>query len=126
MGFSASVKDEVLVRCGRHCCLCGKYAGIKIELHHIKQVTDGGDDSIDNCKPLCLDCHAEVKAYNPHHPKGRKFTERELKGHRDTCYARYSSNVENGDKKHMIQIIYWGIYFLQLNIKPRYVGDIQN
>lgn len=99
MGFSANVRDEVLVRCGRHCCLCGKYAGLKIELHHIKQVADGGDDSADNCIPLCLDCHAEVKAYNPHHPKGRKFTERELKGHRDKCCARYSSNVENSNKK---------------------------
>ncbi len=38
MGFPTSVADDVLVRCGRHCCLCGKYAGQKIELHHIKQV----------------------------------------------------------------------------------------
>lgn len=40
MGFSSSVADEVLVRCGRHYCLCGKYVGQKIELHHIKQVAD--------------------------------------------------------------------------------------
>ena len=91
MAFSTSVANEVLVRCGRHCCLCVKYAGMKMELHHIKQVSDGGDDSIDNCIPLCFDCHAEVKSYNPHHPKGRLFTEKELKGHRDKCYRRYSS-----------------------------------
>ena len=42
MGFPTSVADEVLVRCGRHCCLCGKFVGQKIELHHIKQVADGG------------------------------------------------------------------------------------
>ena len=46
--------------------------------------------SIDNCIPLCFDCHAEVKSYNPKHPKGRQFTPNELKGHRDKCYAKYS------------------------------------
>ena len=97
MGFPVKVANEVLVRCGRHCCLCGKYAGYKIELHHIKQAA-GGDDTADNCIPLCFDCHAEVKAYNSHHPKGRKFTESELKGHRDKCYARYSIN-SNSNKK---------------------------
>lgn len=89
MGFSSSVADEVLVRCGRHCCLCGIFAGQKIELHHIKQVAEGGDDSVENCIPLCLNCHAEVKSYNEKHPKGRKYTEKELKGHRDRCYAKY-------------------------------------
>lgn len=95
MGFSQTVADEVFVRCGRHCCLCGTYAGQKMELHHIIQAADGGDDSVDNCIPLCLNCHAEVKAYNPRHPKGRKYTEAELKGHRDKYYAQYGtiSNV---------------------------------
>lgn len=55
----------------------------------------GGEDTADNCIPLCFDCHAEVKAYNPRHPKGRKFTENELKGHRDKCYERYS--LKNSD-----------------------------
>lgn len=100
MGFPISVAEEVLVRCGRHCCLCGKYAGQKIELHHIKQAADGGDDSADNCIPLCFDCHAEVKAYNNRHPKGRKFTEKELKGHRDKCYARYSINSNGNEDKY--------------------------
>lgn len=89
MSFPKSVSEEVLLRCRRHCCLCDKYAGTKIELHHIRQVADGGDDTVDNCIPLCLDCHAEVNSYNLHHPKGKKFTEVELKGHRDWCYAKY-------------------------------------
>ena len=89
MGFPQSVADEVLVKCGRHCCLCGKYAGQKMELHHIRQAADGGEDTVDNCIPLCLDCHAEVASYNPRHPKGRKYTETELKGHRDKIYRKY-------------------------------------
>lgn len=91
MGFPQRVADEVFVRCGRHCCLCGIYAGQKMELHHIKQAADGGDDSIDNCIPLCCNCHAEVRAYDPRHPKGRKFTEAELRGHRDKYYAQYGT-----------------------------------
>lgn len=77
MGLPTKVADEVLVRCNRHCCLCGKFVGTKIELHHIKQVADGGDDSADNCIPLCFNCHAEVKAYNPSHPKGRRYAEQD-------------------------------------------------
>lgn len=91
MAFSEKVANEAFVRCGRHCCLCGQYAGQKMELHHIHQRADGGSDDFDNCIPLCLNCHAEVKAYNTHHPKGRKFTEEELKGHRDKCYAKHST-----------------------------------
>lgn len=97
MGFPPSVADEVLVKCGRHCCLCGKYAGLKMELHHIKQVADGGENTAENCIPLCLDCHAEVGSYNPHHPKGRKYTEKELKGHRDKFYAIFSNMPDRTD-----------------------------
>ncbi|MBQ6787649.1 MAG: HNH endonuclease [Lachnospiraceae bacterium] len=89
MGFPTSVADEVLVRCGRHCCICEEFVGSKIELHHIVQVADGGDNSVDNCIPLCFNCHAEVKSYNPKHPKGRMYTPTELKGHRDKCYKKY-------------------------------------
>ncbi len=96
MGFSQKVADEVLVRCRRHCCLCDTYVGTKIELHHIIQAAAGGEDTIDNCIPLCFNCHAEVKAYNPLHPKGRKFSEAELRGHRDKCYAKYDISVSTG------------------------------
>ena len=107
MGFSNDISEKVLVACGRCCVICHKFCGSKIELHHIKQVTDGGDDNYDNCIPLCFDCHAEVKAYNPKHPKGRKYTERELKTHRNNWYLKmegvphYKSNASNyeSDKK---------------------------
>ena len=137
MGFPISVADEVLVRCGRHCCLCGKYVGQKIELHHIKQAADGGEDTADNCIPLCFDCHAEVKAYNPHHPKGRKFTEKELRGHRDKCYERYSLKNKVSDEpilkaektngiflhRDTTQQICWG-YPEQEKVCPIFPGNI--
>jgi hypothetical protein len=57
-----------------------------MECHHIVPRSDGGEDSYENCIPLCFDCHAEVGHYNPEHPKGIKFTPEELRGHRDRWY----------------------------------------
>ena len=94
MSFSSSVSDEVLVKCGCRCCICHVFCGTKMELHHIKQHADGGEDTAENCIPLCLNCHAEVNAYNPHHPKGKKYTEAELIRHRDNWYKKVeNSNV---------------------------------
>lgn len=86
MSFPNNVRSNVLVKCKRYCCLCGKYVGNNIELHHIRQRADGGDDTEDNCIPLCFNCHAEVKSYNPHHPKGSKYSEKELKERRNLVY----------------------------------------
>jgi hypothetical protein len=41
MGFPDKIREEALVRSGRHCCLCHKFCGTKIEAHHIKLVADG-------------------------------------------------------------------------------------
>lgn len=86
MSFPNNVRTNVLVKCKRYCCLCGKYVGNNIELHHIIQRADRGDDTEDNCIPLCFNCHAEVKSYNPHHPKGSKYSEKELKERRNLVY----------------------------------------
>lgn len=82
MSFSQAVKEDALVQCGRHCCLCHKFCGIKIELHHIKAKSDGGPDTLDNCIPLCLECHADQSTYDHKHPKGTKYTEAELRRHK--------------------------------------------
>lgn len=92
MGFPTDVAEKVLVDCGRSCAICHKFCGTKIELHHIVQAADGGEDTYENCIPLCFDCHADVKAYNPRHPKGRKYTEDELKAHRDRWYSSVSNS----------------------------------
>lgn len=88
MGFSPETADSALINCGRHCCICHKFCSFKMELHHILALADGGDDTYDNCIPLCFECHADVRAYDPKHPKGRKYTVSELKGHRDRWYEK--------------------------------------
>ncbi len=81
------VQEKALIACGRKCCICHRFCGVKMELHHIWQEADGGLSDFDNCIPLCFDCHADVGHYNPRHPKGKKYTPGELKGHRDQWYA---------------------------------------
>ena len=83
MAFTGSIAEQALLECGRCCCICHRFCGFKIELHHIIQKADNGEDTFENCIPLCFDCHAEVRAYNPKHPKGRKYTESELRQHRN-------------------------------------------
>lgn len=83
MGFNQTEVNKLLVSCHRRCCVCHRYCGIKIELHHIKPVEDDGDDSVENAIPLCFECHAEVQLYNNKHPRGRKFRPNELQGHKE-------------------------------------------
>ncbi|MBR6862289.1 MAG: HNH endonuclease [Acidaminococcaceae bacterium] len=93
MGFPKEVSDEALVRCGRCCCICHLFCGTKIESHHIKQKVYGGEDTLDNCIPLCLNCHADMGKADPKHPKGKHYTEEELRGHRDQWYKIVASGI---------------------------------
>jgi len=92
MTFPRTIREDALIQCQRFCCICHKFCGLKMECHHIVQPGDGGDDSFDNCIPLCLDCHVDVKAYNPNHLKGTAYTESELRRHRDQWYNFCANN----------------------------------
>ena len=45
MGFSDTVAARALVASGRCCCICHKFCGTKIELHHIKQRAYEAEDT---------------------------------------------------------------------------------
>jgi hypothetical protein len=81
--FKASDVSRLLADCHRRCCICHRFCGVKIEIHHIEPVADGGADSADNAIPVCFECHAEIQLYNDRHPRGRKFRPDELRLHRD-------------------------------------------
>ena len=133
MGFSQNVANKALVKCGRHCCICKRFVGSKIELHHIKPRAEGGSDELDNCIPLCFECHAEVGSYNPNHPKGKKYTESELKGHRDRWYELYVNKATSENNKTKFtpifeqnksdEIILWG-YPKQDELCPILPGNL--
>ena len=93
MGFSSKLKEKVLVNCGRHCCICHKFCGTKIEVHHILQKCEGGADTFENAIPLCFDCHADMRSYDHKHPKGIKYTTKELTAHRDSWYKKIAGNI---------------------------------
>lgn len=82
-GFNRDEVAALLVRCHRRCCICHRFCGTKIETDHIVPAAESQDHSIDNAIPVCFDCHAEIHAYNPAHPRGRRFTPDELRRHRD-------------------------------------------
>ena len=86
MPFSQSVKARVLVAAARHCCVCHRYKGLNIEVHHIEQESESEDNSFENAIGLCFDCHADAGHYNPGHPRGTKLSASELRRARDRWF----------------------------------------
>lgn len=100
MAFSEDVKTKAMISCGRYCCICHKFCGNNMEVHHIKAQADGGDNSFENAIPLCFDCHAIVRQYDPRHPKGIKFSEKELIQHRDVWYKHIQQGNQESEKQN--------------------------
>jgi hypothetical protein len=92
MGFSADIKMQVRIAAAGRCCLCREYKGRNIEVHHIIPEAEGGPDTFDNAIPLCFDDHAEVGHYNNLHPKGLKYSRKEIRLARDTWYELVKRN----------------------------------
>jgi hypothetical protein len=77
------ISTKVLVDCGRCCCLCRRFKPIRLQVHHIVPRSEGGQDAFDNAIALCPTCHSDVHTKAPF---TRRFTEKELKTHRDNVY----------------------------------------
>lgn len=64
-GISLTIRKKVLKRDGNCCRKCGKRE--KLEMHHIKPITEGQDNAVDNLLALCTSCHREWEhAIYPH------------------------------------------------------------
>jgi hypothetical protein len=72
--------DQMMLKCGRRCCICRRYRPTRLQVHHIKERSDGGTHDEDNLIVTCQTCHTDVHS---HVPFMRRFSEAELKGHRD-------------------------------------------
>jgi len=103
MPFPEQIKEDALVACGRCCTICHKFCGIKIEVHHIREESEGGDNSYDNAIPLCFDCHADMRSYDHKHPKGNKYSESELRKHRDNWYNKINGNIGIANKQIVVE-----------------------
>ena len=94
MPFPHSIREEALLRSHRYCCICHKFAGRDVNVHHIIQEADGGLTILDNAIVLCLRCHSEAGHYNVKHPIGTKYSREELKRHRDQWWEHCRKNPQ--------------------------------
>ncbi len=91
MAFTKETKIKALVNSARHCCVCHRYKGLKVEVHHIVPAAKGGTDDEGNAIALCFDCHADAGHYNSKHPRGTKFSTEELLRDREYWHAAVSN-----------------------------------
>jgi hypothetical protein len=94
MPFPEKIRETVLVRSHRRCCVCHQFGGRNVNVHHIVQEADGGENTIDNAICLCLPCHAEAGHFNSRHPLGTKYSPSELKAHRKQWWTYCESHPE--------------------------------
>ncbi len=92
MSINSDKVDLLFASCHRRCCICHRFCGVRMEVHHIKQSAFNGSDDAENLVPLCFDCHAEVGHYNTNHPKGRKYQPNELRLHREQWISICKNN----------------------------------
>ncbi|WP_078118546.1 HNH endonuclease [Thiosocius teredinicola] len=83
MPFSPQLREDLLVKARRRCCVCHKFAGRSVNVHHIVPESEGGPSTPENAIVLCLQCHGEAGHYNAKHPIGTKYSPTELVRHRD-------------------------------------------
>jgi hypothetical protein len=116
MGFPPKVKQQALRLSARHCCVCHRYKGIKMEVHHLIQEADGGLNTLDNAIPLCFDCHSDAGHFNNRHPKGSKFSIPELINSRDEWYSfvRKNSITEKLLISEHVQTTYYVLHTLEI------------
>ena len=81
MGFRKKDVDDLLVKTGHVCCICRTHRSV--QTHHIVPIADDGSDDIDNCIPLCPNCHDEVHRSRASGGTTRAYTPAMLKGLRE-------------------------------------------
>lgn len=106
MGFSKKIKEDILVASARHCCVCHRFKGVKIEVHHILPKEQGGKDSFENAIALCFDCHSDAGHYNVKHPRGTKLSIDELKKHKATWFDAVKYNTIPQKEENLIHARY--------------------
>lgn len=97
MPFPEAKVAQLLADCKRHCCVCLRWCGSRMHLHHIHPRADGGADAIENAIPVCLDCHAEIESRSN---MGRRFSQAELHEHKrrwlEICLERPEVIIQAG------------------------------
>jgi 5-methylcytosine-specific restriction endonuclease McrA len=83
MTVPQNLADEILAKCGRHCCICRRFEPLHLQVNHIIPLSEGGTDDTDNLIPVCLTCHSDVHTQTR---LTRRFSAEELKQDRDMTF----------------------------------------
>lgn len=84
MPISDNNVAETLALCARHCCICRRFRPTHLQVHHIKEKSEGGSDTLDNLIAICVSCHSDVHTNTK---LTRRFSEKELRLHRQSVYT---------------------------------------
>ena len=108
MSFSRKVRKDALVASARHCCICHRFKGVNVEVHHIIHTAQGGTNDPENAIVLCFDCHADVGHYNPDHPKGSRYSPSELRKARDAWHESVIKNeIPQAEEQDLLYCRYY-------------------
>ena len=102
MSVDAKLAEQMLVSCGRRCCICRRFEPLHLQVHHIRPRSAGGEDSLDNLIVVCLTCHSDIHTQTQ---LTRRFTEDELKGHRDSLVRLVGEGKLTEGQRHPIDDI---------------------
>jgi len=97
--LNPEILQELLRRQGDRCSICGE-DNVRLELHHIKPLSQGGNDSIENLSLVCRNCHANM------HTR-RELREFEFEAYllellqRSTDFRNVRAGVEIGRERHL-------------------------
>jgi 5-methylcytosine-specific restriction endonuclease McrA len=94
-------KIEVSRRSNSRCNSCGVSISFlrKAHLHHIKPLSKGGDNSLENLELLCADCHMDKHPDKSHLFRREKYKRRNLKKKH-----AYTPNVNEGGQLNSADI----------------------
>jgi hypothetical protein len=125
MPFDPKVRTKALLWADRHCCLCKKSCGVKIEVHHLVPDSQDGSDDVENAIPLCFDCHSEVMRYNEEHPRGTKYKIEELRARREQVYEEFTRHLVPPIDSQITQVLSNGSsrIFPDVGFLLRHLGD---
>lgn len=99
--FSKKTRNQVLLWCARHCCLCGKSCGLNIEIDHIQpELASPKLNAVDNAIPVCYDCHAVLEQSRASSPRGSSFSVEEVKARREQVYEDHT--------RHLVPVLSYG------------------
>lgn len=77
-----TIRRQALIRDGNQCTQCGADGRTtRLECDHIIPVAEGGTDTLDNARMLCLDCHAPKTRAETARGRARKSPRRTARPH---------------------------------------------